>query len=290
MLKQIYGAKQNEDQTAQMSQKCGTELNACAATAAMDVTERSRANQERDRLRHTLADLAHITRVNTMGELTASLVHEIKQPIAAAVTNANTCLRWLGRDQPNFKEVSDAASRMIRDLSRASDIISRIGLLFQKGVPQRELIDVNEIIQEMIVLLRSEASQYSISIHDNLANDLPKAMGDRVHLQQVLMNLMLNAIEAMKDLRVVGKLTISSRWEDDQLLISVSDTGVGLPPEQAEQIFNAFFTTKAKGTGIGLTISRSIVESHGGRLWATTSGSGATFQFTLPRASATEAA
>jgi signal transduction histidine kinase len=152
------------------------------------------------------------------------------------------------------------------------------------------LIDVNEIIQEMIVLLRSEASRYSISIHGDLANDLPKTMGDRVHLQQVLMNLMLNAIEAMKDLRAAGKLTISTRREDGQLLISVSDTGVGLPPEQVEQIFDAFFTTKPKGTGMGLTISRSIVESHGGRLWATTSGSGSTFQFTLPKASATQAA
>jgi signal transduction histidine kinase len=274
-----------------MSQSWGTEPNASAAIAAMDVSERSRADQERDRLRQTLADLAHIIRVNTMGELTASLAHEIKQPIAAAVTNAKTCLRWLGRDQPDLKEASDAASRIIRDLSRASDIISRIGLLFQKGVPQRELIDVNEIIQEMMVLLRSEASRYSISIHGNLANDLPKTMGDRVHLQQVLMNLMLNAIEAMKDLRSAGKLTISSRWEDGQLLISVSDTGVGLPPEQVEQIFDAFFTTKPKGTGMGLTISRSIVESHGGRLWATTSGSGATFQFTLPsEASAHQAA
>jgi signal transduction histidine kinase len=288
--KPISGAKQKEDQTAQMSQSWGTEPNASAAIAAMDVSERSRADQERDRLRQTLADLAHIIRVNTMGELTASLAHEIKQPIAAAVTNAKTCLRWLGRDQPDLKEASDAASRIIRDLSRASDIISRIGLLFQKGVPQRELIDVNEIIQEMMVLLRSEASRYSISIHGNLANDLPKTMGDRVHLQQVLMNLMLNAIEAMKDLRSAGKLTISSRWEDGQLLISVSDTGVGLPPEQVEQIFNAFFTTKPKGTGMGLTISRSIVESHGGRLWPTTSGSGATFQFTLPKASATQTA
>jgi signal transduction histidine kinase len=289
--RQISGAKQNEDQTAQMLQSCGTEPNASAAiAAAMNVTEHSRADQERDRLRQTLADLAHITRVNTMGELTASLAHEIKQPIAAAVTNAATCLRWLGRDQPDLKEASDAALRIIRDLNRASDIISRIGLLFRKGVPQRELIDVNEIIQEMIVLLHSEASRYSISIHSNLANDLPKTMGDRVHLQQVLINLMLNAIEAMKDLRSAGKLTISSRWEDGQLLISVNDTGVGLPPEQVEQIFNAFFTTKPKGTGLGLTISRSIVESHGGRLWPTTSGSGATFQFTLPKASATQAA
>ena len=260
----------------------GEEPNASAGIAVMDVTERSRADEERERLRQTLADLAHITRLNTMGKLTASLAHEIKQPIAAAVINAKTCLRRLALDQPDLKEARDAASRMIRDLTRASDIISRIGLLFQKGVPQRELIDMNETIREMIVLLRSEASRYSISIHGNLANDLPKTVGDRVHLQQVLMNLMLNGIEAMKDSMLAGQLTITSRREDGQLLISVSDTGVGLPPEQAQQIFNAFFTTKPKGTGLGLTISRSIVESHGGHLWATTSDSGATFQFTLP--------
>jgi PAS domain S-box-containing protein len=249
----------------------------------MDVTERRRADQERERLRQTLADLAHITRVTTMGELTASLAHEIKQPIAAAVINANTCLRWLGRDQPDLAEARDAVLRIIKDVTRASDIISRIGLLFKKGVPQRELVDVNEIIQEMIVLLRSEASRCSISIRGELANDLPKTMADRVQLQQVLMNLMLNGIEAMKDIGPAGELTISSRLKDGQLLISVSDTGGGLAPEQAEQIFNAFFTTKPQGTGMGLTISRSIVESHGGRLWVTaTFGSGATFQFTLP--------
>jgi signal transduction histidine kinase len=146
------------------------------------------------------------------------------------------------------------------------------------------LLDVNEVIQEMIGLLRSEASRYSISIHGELADDLPKTMADRVQLQQVMMNLMLNAIEAMKDMSPVGELTIRSQHDDNrQLLISVNDTGPGLQPEEAEQIFNAFFTTKPKGTGMGLTISRSIVESHGGRLWVTaTSGSGATFQFTLP--------
>jgi PAS domain S-box-containing protein len=257
----------------------------------MDVTERRRTDQERERLRQALADLAHITRVTTMGELTASLAHEIKQPIAAAITDAKTCLRWLGRDQPDLAEASDAAARVIKDVTRASDIISRIGLLFKKGPPQRELLDVNEVIQEMIVLLRNEASRYSISIRSELANDLPKAMADRVQLQQVLMNLMLNGIEAMKGLRAAGELTISSRREGGQLVISVSDTGLGLRPEHADQIFNAFFTTKPQGTGLGLTISRSIVESHGGRLSLATSGSGATFQFTLPsEASAQHAA
>jgi signal transduction histidine kinase len=250
----------------------------------MDVTERRRAGEERERLRQAQADLAHIHRVTTMGELTASLAHEIKQPIAAAVTDAKTCLRWLARDQPDVAEAREAVSRIIKDVTRASEIISRIGLLFKKETSQRELLDVNEVIQEMMTLLRSEASRYSIAIHGELANDLPKTMADRVQLQQVLMNLILNGIEAMKDVSPAGELTIRSRPEDGQLLISVCDTGEGLPPEQADQIFNAFFTTKPQGTGMGLTISRSIVESHGGRLWATAhSGRGATFQFTLPR-------
>ncbi len=219
-----------------------------------------------------------------MGELTASLAHEIKQPISAAVTDANTCLRWLRRDEPDMAEASEAALRMVKDVTRAAEIISGISLLFKKGALQHELVDVNELIREMIVLLRSEASRYSISIRGELGNDFPKIMADRVQLQQVLMNLMLNGIEAMKDMGTGGELTIKSQQDDNrQLLISVGDTGVGLEPEQAEQIFNAFFTTKPQGTGMGLPISRSIIESHGGRLWATSnSGPGATFQFTLP--------
>jgi signal transduction histidine kinase len=220
-----------------------------------------------------------------MGELTASLAHEIKQPIAAAATNANTCLRWLGRDQPDVAEAREAASRIIKDATRAADIISRISSLFKKGALQREPVDVNEVIREMIVLLRSEANRYSISIRTELAEDLPKVMGDRVQLQQVFMNLMLNGIDAMKGTTDAGELTIKSEACDAELLISVSDTGVGLPPEYADQIFRAFFTTKDNGTGMGLPISRSIIESHGGRLWsAGNSARGATFQFTLPTA------
>ena len=258
----------------------------------MDITEQKRAEEERERLRRGLADLAHVNRVTTMGELTASLAHEIKQPIAAAVTDAMTCMRWLGRDEPGVGEAREAAARIVKDVTRASDIISRIVSLFKKGPPQRELLDVNELIQEMVVLLRNEASRYSITIHRELADDLPKAMADRVQLQQVLMNLMLNSIEAMKDMGTAGgELTISSSLQDGELLISVSDTGLGLPPGLADQIFDPFFTTKAQGTGMGLTISRSIVESHGGRLSAVTSESGATFRFTLPgRAKAHQAA
>jgi PAS domain S-box-containing protein len=256
----------------------------------MDITERRQAEKERERLRQVQADLARINRATTMGELTASLAHEINQPIAAAVTDARTCLRWLAREQPDIGEARETAARMVKAVTRASDIISRLRQLFKKGAPQTNLVDVGEIIQEMVVLLRGEASGYSVSILTELSADSPRVMADRVQLQQVLMNLMLNGIEAMHDTRGGGQLTIKSVMaEGGQLLISVSDTGVGLPPEQADQIFNAFFSTKAQGTGMGLSISRSIVESHGGRLWATSnSGRGATFSFTLPAAEAQE--
>ena len=246
--------------------------------------ERKLAREERERLREAQADLAHINRVSTMGELTASLAHEIKQPISAASTDAKACLRWLHRSEPDLAEASEAASRIVEDITRAAEIINRISMLFRKGASQHELVDVNVLIREMIVLLRGEASRYSISIHGKLGNDLPKIMADRVQLQQVLMNLMLNGIEAMKDLGIGGELTIKSQQDDNgHILISVGDTGVGLEPEKVKQIFNAFFSTKPQGTGMGLPISKSIIESHGGRLWATcNSGPGATFQFTLP--------
>jgi PAS domain S-box-containing protein len=249
-----------------------------------DVTERKRAEQERERLRQLQTDLAHINRVTTMGELTASLAHEIKQPMTAALTDARTCLRWLKRDEPEVSEAREAASRLVTDVSRAAEIISRISLLFKKVTSQRELVDVNELIREMIVLLRNEAARYSISIRSDLADDLPKVIADRVQLQQVFMNLMLNGIEAMKDIATGTELTVSSQHDEaTQVLISVADAGVGLPPDIAENIFDAFYTTKPQGTGMGLSISRSIVESHGGRLWATpNSRHGAIFLFTLP--------
>jgi PAS domain S-box-containing protein len=247
----------------------------------MDVTERRLAEAA---LREAQTDLARINRVATMGELTASLAHEVNQPIAAAVTNANTCLRWLAADTPNLEEARAAVARIVKDGTRAAEIIKRIRLLFKKGTPERELVDMNEIIREMMILLRSEAMRYSISFRTELAADLPQVMGDRVQLQQVLMNLMLNGIEAMKDVDGTGELAIKSqREENGHIQVSVSDTGVGLPAQQADQIFNAFFTTKVQGTGMGLSISRSIVESHGGRLWAAdNSGRGATFHLTLP--------
>jgi PAS domain S-box-containing protein len=249
----------------------------------MDVTERKCAEEERERLRQLQSDLVHMNRVTTMGELTASLAHEVNQPIAAAATDANTCLRWLNRELPDFEEAREAAARTIKDATRAAEIISRVRLLFKKGTPEHALVDVNEIIQEMAVLLRSEATRYSVSVRTELAT-VPPVMGDRVQLQQVLMNLILNGIDAMKDVDGTRELMIRSQKSDDgKLMISVSDNGIGLPPQQADQIFDAFFTTKPQGTGMGLRISRSIVESHGGRLWAAAnSPRGASFHLTLP--------
>jgi C4-dicarboxylate-specific signal transduction histidine kinase len=247
----------------------------------VDLTKRKQAEEA---LRQAQADLAHVSRVTTMGELTASLAHEVKQPIAAASTNANTCLRWLAADTPNIEEARAAATRIVNDGKRAAEIISRIRLLFKKGTPERELLDVNEVIREMIVLLRGETTRYSIPVRTELAADLPQVMGDRVQLQQVLMNLIMNSIDAMKDVNGTRELVIKSqRSENEQVLVSVSDTGAGLPPQQADQIFDAFFTTKPHGTGMGLRISRSIIESHGGRLWAAdNSPRGASFYLTLP--------
>ncbi len=219
-----------------------------------------------------------------MGELTASLAHEVNQPIAATVINANSCLRWLAGDTPNIEKARAAAKRIVRDGTRAADIITRIRLLFSKDTSQRELVDVNEVIREMIVLLRSEATLYAISVRTELAADLPHVMADRVQLQQVTMNLIINSIDAMKDVDGTRELDISSRrTENEQVMICVSDTGVGLPPQQADQIFDAFFTTKLHGIGMGLSISRSIVEAHDGRLWAAdNSPHGASFHLLLP--------
>jgi PAS domain S-box-containing protein len=262
------------DETGNIIEYVGTEV---------DVTESKRAEAERERLRQLETDLAHINRVSMMGELAASLAHEIKQPIAAAVTNANTSLRWLARDEPDLAEAREAIMRIVKDGTRAADIINRLRSFYEKGAPpQPELVDLNELAREMVMLLANDANRYTIAMRTELAPELPKVLADRVQLQQVLMNLMLNAIEAMKD--TAGELTIKSQLASDgQLLISVSDTGVGLPVDRADQIFNAFFTTKPQGTGMGLAITRSILEAHGGRLWATANtGRGATFCFTLP--------
>jgi PAS domain S-box-containing protein len=247
---------------------------------ATDIHDRKRAEQEREQLR---ADLAHVNRVSMLGELAASVSHELKQPIAAAMINAQTCIRWLKRDQPDVGEALGATMRLVKDGTRATEIIDRLRSLYKKLPPQRELVDVNEIIREMLALLRGEVNRYAIITRSDLAPDLPKITADRVQLQQVFMNLMLNAIEAMKETSGGSELAIKSETGDGQLVISVRDTGVGLPAENLNEIFNAFFTTKPDGSGMGLAISRSIIESHGGRLWATgNDGRGATFQLTLP--------
>jgi signal transduction histidine kinase/DNA-binding response OmpR family regulator len=250
--------------------------------AVTDITDRKRAEEERASLRQLEADLAHMNRVTMMGELAASLAHEIKQPISAAINNANACTRWLRRDAPELAEACQAASRMVSDVMRAVEIIDRVRSLYRRGTLERQLVDPNEIIREMTVLLGDTANRNAISIRTELGVRLPATTADRVQLQQVLMNLMLNSIEAMND--IGGELTVASeRTEDGQLLISVSDSGIGLPIDESERIFEAFFTTKPQGSGMGLSISRRIIESHGGRLWASpNTGRGATFQFTLP--------
>jgi len=248
----------------------------------IDITDLKRAAAERQRLHELEANLAHINRVSMMGELTASLAHEIKQPIAAALMDAKTCVRWLRRDAPDIAEGCEAALRMINDATRAAEVIDRVRSLYKRETSDRELLDINEIIREMIILVHDKADRNSISIHTELDYKLPEITADRIQLQQVLMNLLLNGIEAMKGAN--GELTITSkRTNDGQLLISVSDSGIGLPVGEGDRIFEAFFTTKEQGTGMGLSISRRIVESHGGHLWAcANTGSGATFQFTLP--------
>ncbi len=242
-----------------------------------DIEDRKRAEQLQ-------ANLAHVNRVSTMGELTASLAHEIKQPIGAAVTNAEACAQLLDRDQPNVPEAREAALEMAKDARRAAHIIDRVRSLYRKGSSEIDEVDVNEVIGEMLLLLHNEANRDSVSMRSDLADGLPKVMADRVQLQQVLMNLMLNGIQAMAE--TGGVLTIKAQLDQDgRVLTSVSDTGVGLPAEKAEQIFEAFFSTKPEGSGMGLAISRSIIESHGGRVWATAnSGKGASFHFTLPTA------
>ncbi len=248
----------------------------------IDITELKRVEAERERLHELEADLAHTNRVSMMGEFAAALAHELKQPIAAALMDARTCVRWLRADAPDVAEGCDAALRMINDATRAAGILDRVRSLYSRDTANRERLDLNEVIREIIVLLQEKAIRTSISIRTELDAGLPRITVDRVQLQQVLMNLILNGIEAMRD--TTGDLTVTSKiTENDRLLISVSDSGVGLPAGEVNRIFDAFFTTKVQGTGMGLSICRRIIEAHGGRLWACANeGPGATFQFTLP--------
>ena len=247
-----------------------------------DIEDRKHAEEERQKLHRLQSELAHTNRVSTMGELAAAIAHELKQPIAATITNASAVIRWLKGDQPNMERACSTTTRIIEDGMRASEIIDRLQSLYKKSSPQRELVDVNEIISQMVVLLRAEASRCAVSLRTQLGADLPRTMADRVQIQQVLMNLMLNGVEAMNE--IGGLLTVKSELaEQGQLLISVSDNGIGIPDDNADQIFNSFFTTKPQGSGMGLAISRSIIEAHDGRLWATANeGRGASFHFMLP--------
>jgi signal transduction histidine kinase len=245
--------------------------------AATDIQDRKRAEELQ-------AELAHTNRVSTMGELVASISHELAQPLTVTTANAKASLRWLQRDPPEVTEARKGTEKIIEAGALASEIINRLRSLYKKAPPKRELVAINEVGGEMVLLLRGEANEYAVSIRTDLAADLPKITADRVQLLQVLMNLMLNGIEAMKD--TGGVLTVKSQLrEDDQIEISVNDTGPGLPPGKADQIFDAFFTTKSQGSGMGLAISKSIVESHCGRIWADgDDGRGATFHFTFPAA------
>jgi PAS domain S-box-containing protein len=246
-----------------------------------DVTERKRAEQDLERLHQVEADLARINRVTMMGELAASLSHEIKQPIAAAVSNAEACLQWVAREHPDLAEVREAAIDMVKESRRAAEIISRIRSLFRKEEIKREVLDLHEMITDAVSLIHGEANRRCIPVRTECDADLPSVWADRVQLQQVLLNLMLNALEAMDG--VAGELRIQAQQDEEgRPRISVIDTGIGVPAGLGDKIFDAFFTTKPQGTGMGLAISRSVIEAHGGRLWATPNpAGGAAFHLTL---------
>jgi signal transduction histidine kinase len=225
------------------------------------------------------ADLAHASRVSTMGELVASIAHELAQPITATTNNAKASLRWLQRDPPDLARVRKGTESILEAGIFASEIINRLRSLYKKSFPKRELVAINDVISEMAGMLKSEARGHGVSIYTDLKDDLPMAVTDRVQIQQVLMNLILNGIEAIQ--ASGGAVMVKSQLgEGGQIEISVNDTGRGLPLGKADQIFDAFFTTKPQGSGMGLAISKSIVESNGGQIWA----NGATFHFTLPAA------
>ena len=247
-----------------------------------DTTERKRAEEA---LRQTQAELAHVTRVMTMGALTASIAHEVNQPLAAVVTNGNACLRWLAREVPDLEEARAAVERIIRDGPRASEVIRRMRALAQRTDPQTAWLDLNDVIHEVIALVHGEVRQQRGVLRTELSAALPPVLGDRVQLQQVILNLVINGIEAMQAVtdRPREVHIRSHRHEANNVLVAVRDVGIGLDPENMARLFDAFFTTKPGGMGMGLSISRTIIEAHGGRLWATANdGHGATFQFTLP--------
>ncbi len=245
--------------------------------------------QEHDKaqeaLRETQTDLAHLSRVFSMGELTSSIAHEISQPLTAVVTNGHACLEWLSAAPPNVEKARRTTENIIQDGTRAGAVLGRIRSLFKKESPAQDWLDMNEVIEELTVFLRDEAGRRGITVRTRLARDLQRVKGDRVQLQQVVLNLLMNGMDAMHGFAgPTRELVIGSRRQDDRaILISVEDSGVGLQPEIEGRIFAPFFTTKPQGIGMGLSISRSIVESHGGHLWAEPGRSGgALFQFTIP--------
>jgi PAS domain S-box-containing protein len=245
-----------------------------------DIEDRKRAEWA---LQEAQAGLSHVMRVTAMGELVAAIAHEVNQPLAAIITNANFCLRQFSSATSNSDKLREAISEIVNDGTRASAVISRIRALLQKSAPERVAVDVNQIIQEVTMLLRRELIRSRVSLRTDLGSDLPRVSADRVQLQQVLINLVMNGIEAM---RMVSdrprELLIKSAMHPDGVLVQVQDSGTGFDLKHADRIFEPFFSTKPDGTGMGLSISRSIVESHGGRLWAESGSHGAHFQFTLP--------
>ena len=246
-----------------------------------DITDTKRAEES---LRKAQAELAHVTRVMTLGELTASIAHEVNQPLSGVVLNGNACLRWLGGDSPNLDEAREAARRIIRDGNRATDVIARIRALVRKTDEEKERLDINHAIQEVAALADGEVRKNRVALRMDLAADVPPVLGDRVQLQQVILNLVMNGVEAMASVadRPRELLIRSRQHESDKVLVAVQDSGIGIDGQNLEKIFNAFYTTKSQGMGMGLAISRSIVENHNGRLWAVPNdGPGATFQFTL---------
>ena len=247
-----------------------------------EIIERKQAEEA---LRRAQAELAHVTRVMTMGELTTSIAHEINQPLAAVVTNANACLRWLAGPIPNLGEAQEALARITRDGNRASNVIGRIRALVKKGGTEQAHLNVNEVIQEVVGLIQSEIQKTGAVLRMELTADLPLVFGDRVQLQQVILNLVMNGIEAMSGVtdRPRDLLIKSVHHESDKVLVAVQDSGIGVDQDKLEEIFSAFYTTKPQGMGMGLAISRSIVENHGGRLLAVLNdGPGVTFEFALP--------
>ena len=247
-----------------------------------DISDRKQAEEA---LRKAQGELAHVTRVTTLGEMAASIAHEVNQPLAGIVTNANACRRWLVGATPNLDEAREAVGRILRDGNRASDVIAHIRALVRKTDTQKERLDMNQAVQEVINLTQHEAMRKGLALRTELAHDLPLVLGDRVQLQQVILNLVMNGVEAMASVadRPREVFIRSRQHESDKVLVAVQDSGVGIDRENLGKIFDAFYTTKPQGMGMGLAISRSIVENHGGRLWAIPNdGPGATFAFALP--------